>query len=217
MSLFLCVFPRAFYNPPPSPNPAAAPNPGFREELGRGQGQGWGDGLEEIEHSVSGLNGRVSPGASGCQMMDGMDTILHPPEHRAPAPSPQPPTSIPPSSLQSTFLHSGLGTPAATQGGGGDSRAALLSLGLTLALIPSLAALRSENSWAPGDKDQSLRGMCVCAQEKGERIQQFLPWGKTECPPSHTHTHHKVDQTASLEKRRKKEGGCKQKCPFLFY
>ena len=173
--------------------------------------------MEEIEHSVSGLNGRVSPGASGCQMMDGMDTILHPPEHRAPAPSPQPPTSIPPSSLQSTFLHSGLGTPAATQGGGGDRRAALLSLGLTLALIPSLAALRSENSWAPGDKDQSPRGMCVCAQEKGERIQQFLPWGKTECPSSHTHTHHKVDQTASLEKRRKKEGGCKQKCPLLFF
>ena len=107
----------------------------------------------------------------------------------------------------------------ATRGGGEDSRAPLLSLSLTLALIPSLAALRSENSWAPGDKDQSFRAVCVCvcvcAQEKGEGIQQFHPWGKRECHPSHTH--HKVDQTASLEKRRKKEGGCKQKCPFLFF
>ena len=208
--------PKGFLQPtPPPPTQLRLPILGSERSWAGGKGKVGGDGLEEIEHSLSGLNGRVSLGASGCQMMDGMDTILHPREHRAPAPSPQPPTSIPPSSLQSTFLHSGLGTPAATQGGGGDSRAALLSLGLTLALIPSLAALRSENSWAPGDKDQSLRGMCVCAQEKGERIQQFLPWGKRECPPSHTHTHHKVDQTASLEKRRKKEGGCKQKCPFL--
>lgn len=57
--------------------------------------------MEEMEHSVSGLNGCVSLGAGSCQMMDGMDTILHPPEHRAP---------VPPSSLQSTFLHSGLGS-----------------------------------------------------------------------------------------------------------
>ena len=55
---------------------AVAPNPGFREELAGGKGKVGGDGLEEIEHSVSGLNGCVSPGAGGCQMMDGMDTIL---------------------------------------------------------------------------------------------------------------------------------------------
>ena len=58
--------------------------------------------------------------------------------------------------------------------------------------------------------------VCVCVYRR-KRIQQFLLWGKGEYPPSHTHKHHKVDQTASLEKRRKKEGGCKQKCPFLFY
>lgn len=55
------------------------------ERWARGKGEFGGDGLEEIEHLVSGLNGHVSRRASGCQMMDGVGTILHPPEHRAPA------------------------------------------------------------------------------------------------------------------------------------
>lgn len=86
--------PKGFLQPRPPPSCSSQSwvlrgvGPGARARLG-------GDGLEEIEHSVLGLNGRVSPEASGCQMMDGVDTILHPPEHRAPAPCPQPPTPIP--------------------------------------------------------------------------------------------------------------------------
>lgn len=145
--------------------------------MGQGEGEVGGDGSEEIEHLGPGLNGRVSLRASGCQMMDGVGAILHPSEHRAPAPSSKPPTPIPASCLQSTFPHSGLG-PSYTQGGRGDSRGPFCSLspnpGLAgggeqlPVLIPSLASPRSENSWAPGDKDQSLRGVCVCTGERKE-------------------------------------------------
>ena len=61
----------------------------------RGEGEVGGDGLEEIERSVSGLNGYVSQRASGCQMMDGVGAILHPPEHRAPALGPPSPNHPP--------------------------------------------------------------------------------------------------------------------------
>lgn len=186
---FSCVF----------PHPSCCSHSWVQRSWARGEGEGevGGDGSEEIEHSVSGLNGRVSQRASGCQMMDGVGAILHPPEHRAPAPPfPQPPTLIPPSSLQSTFPHSGLG-PSYKRGVGREQGPTPVSLSPNTgpagggeqlpALIPSLASLRSENSWAPGDKDQSLRG--VCAQEKGKRIQKLLSWGKNECPPFNIHTH----------------------------
>ena len=107
------MLPRAFYNPPSSPQ-LQLPILGSERSWARGKGKVGGDGSEEIEHSVLGLNGRVSPGASGCQMMDVVDTILHPPEHRAPAPLPTTTHSNPPlpRSLQPrTFLHSGLGPP----------------------------------------------------------------------------------------------------------
>ena len=110
------MLPRAFYKPSPSPQPQL-PILGSERSWAGGKGKVGGDGSEEIEHSVLGLNGRVSLGASGCQMMDGVDTILHPLEHRAPAPLPTTTHSNPPlpRSLQSTFLHSGLG-PAPPEG-----------------------------------------------------------------------------------------------------
>lgn len=107
MFVCVCVFPRAC---PPTAHPsAAAPTPEFQEEVGQGEGEVGGDGSEEIEHLGPGLNGHVSPRASGCQVMNGVGAILHPSEHRAPAPSSKPPTLISGSSLQSTFPHSGLG------------------------------------------------------------------------------------------------------------
>lgn len=86
-------------------------------------------------------------------------------------------------------------------------------------LIPSLASLRSENSWAPGDKDQSLRGVCV--QEKGKRMQQLLSWGKEGCPPppqpppSDTHTYHKVVDQTSLKKPKKRKEDANRGVPFF--
>lgn len=160
MFVHFCVFPRACL---PSAHPQwPLPLLSSERRWARGEGEVGGDGSEEIEHLVPGLNGHVSPRASGCQMMDGAGAILHPSEHRAPAPSSEPPTLIPAIGLQSTFPHSGLG-PSYTSGGWGDSRGPLCFLspnpgpargGEQLpALIPSLASLRSENSWAPGDKD----------------------------------------------------------------
>lgn len=111
---FFSACSQGLFTTPSSPQ-LQLPILGSERSWAGGKGKVGGDGSEEIEHSVLGLNGRVSPGASGCQMMDGVDTILHPPEHRAPAPCPQPPTPIPPSSLQSTFLHSGLGSPPPEQ------------------------------------------------------------------------------------------------------
>lgn len=78
--------------------------------MGQGEGEVGGDGSEEIEHLGLGLNGHVSPRASGCQMMDGVGTGLHQ-TSTGPCPTPfsEPPTLIPARDLQSTFPHSGLG------------------------------------------------------------------------------------------------------------
>lgn len=78
------VFPRACSPQRQLPLPFL----GSERSWARGKGEVGGDGSEEIEHSVSGLNGHVSRRASGCQMMDGVGTSLHPPEHRALAPLP---------------------------------------------------------------------------------------------------------------------------------
>lgn len=105
--MHFCVFPRACLPPTPTLQ-LSFPFLGSDRSWARSKGEVGGDGLEEIEHLVSGLNGCVSLRASGCQMMDEVGTIHHPPEHKAQVPSPQPPTLIPPSSLPSTFAHSGL-------------------------------------------------------------------------------------------------------------
>lgn len=94
MVVHFCV-PKGLFPAPQLPLPLL----GSERSWARGKGEVGGDGSEEIEHSVSGLNGHVSRRASGCQMMDGVGTILHPPEHRALAPLPPTTQPIPPSSL----------------------------------------------------------------------------------------------------------------------
>lgn len=80
---------------------------------------------------------------------------------------------------------------------------------------PSLASLRSENSWAPGDKDQSFKG--VCAQRRKETEPSSFSLGVRKSAPHFQHSHPKVDQPASMEKGKRKEGGCQQRCPVLFF
>lgn len=78
---------------------------------------------------------------------------------------------------------------------------------------PRLAAPRSENSWAPGDKDKPPG--CKHGQEKARKIWRlFLP-GKGKWSPSNIHrTWQSCSSDSKFGKGRMEGRGCQQRCPF---